>query len=131
MIIPRRVFALLSVVWCIVWGYQAYIHIAPAVPRKVVTLTLQQLGTARFVFSAAQPENEILYEMRAILAPQMTASPERFVGLRYEQPYADFLRARVLQVWWCALLGVAPLLLGAVSRTRLRRLWRTATLPGA
>lgn len=118
--LSRKVFALLTLVWCIVWGYQAYNHIAQAVPRKVVTLTLSQVGSAKFVFSAAQPENEIMYEMRVNLAPQMAASPERFVGLSYSQPYADFLGERVMQLWWCGLLVVAPIFLFALSRVRPR-----------
>jgi len=116
----------LALAWAGLWLYQGYARLAPALPRKVVTLQLQNAGTAKFVFSAAQPDHEVLYEMRAVLAPRMEADPAAFVGQRYEAPYQDYLSHTLWGLWWyaaLALLGPAGGWACYRFRSYLRRLY--------
>ena len=55
-------------------------------------MVLKSGGAVRFVFSNAQPHNEIIYEMKSVWIPKLETQPEIFVGQEIAKPYETYLQ---------------------------------------
>jgi hypothetical protein len=93
-----RLWLLLALVWIGVTGVSAYNAMSPLYVKKRVTVTLNGVGTVRFVFSNAQAHNEIIYEMKSEWAPRMAATPQAFVDQTITSPYDLFVRAHAIRL---------------------------------
>ncbi|MDH4450222.1 MAG: hypothetical protein QE265_06470 [Rhodoferax sp.] len=98
----------IAVVWWLLCAGLAYWQAAPALPRKIVTLQLEGLGTARFAFSAAQHDHEIVYDMKTLWVPRLQAQPPHALGTIDDAPYQAFVRSIVYQQWPFAALALVP-----------------------
>lgn len=68
-----------------------YQQMGPMYVKKTVTVTLKDGGQARFVFSAAQPHNEIVYAMKTHWMPELEAHPSAYVGQTADSPLDDYV----------------------------------------
>jgi len=89
---------LLVLVWIGVTGVSAYNAMSPLYVKKRITVTLNGVGTVRFIFSNAQAHNEIIYEMKSEWAPRMAETPQAFVDQTITSPYDLFVRAHVARL---------------------------------
>jgi hypothetical protein len=76
-------------------GWYAYADVAPILRTKRVTVTLLTGKSAQFVFSAAQPDNELIYIMKTEYAPELERSPARYIEQTTDTPYRQFLSERL------------------------------------
>ena len=123
---------LLALVWIGVTGVGAYDAMSPLYVKKRITVTLNGVGTVRFVFSNAQAHNEIIYEMESEWAPRMAETPQAFVDQTITSPYDLFVRAHAVRLGLqFGLIALLPplVLMGLAWFWSIRRA-RPALAPG-
>lgn len=70
-----------SACWLLLVGYFAYGDLSVLYGKKSFTISLESgVGDATFVFSAAQPDDEIIDQLKSELAPLFAKQPEKYVG---------------------------------------------------
>jgi hypothetical protein len=114
-------FACLLVLGITLWS--AYRFMAPAWPRKVVTLNFVVGTQTRVVYSAAQHDPEVIYNIKVEQQPRIERNPQAFDGQTLTGPYDAFIRQRWERLaWthaWAVLLSTSAAL---VLLQRVRRL---------
>ena len=131
----RNVFGFLICLWVGTCGYFGYGEYSKLAVKKRVTMTLKSGERAVFVFSAAQPDNEVVYAMKTQYIPRLETSPVKFVGLTSDEPYQQFLRERIPpKLWRFVLVFFGPPLAWLsglwACRWLLRRFHRRAVVNG-
>jgi hypothetical protein len=102
--------------------WSAYRFMAPAWLRKVVTLNFVVGTQTRVVYSAAQHDPEVIYDIKVEQQPRIERQPQAFHGLTLTEPYDAFLRQRWQRLAWTH--GLVLLLIGAAAAL----LWRARRL---
>lgn len=112
--------AVISVLWFAAVAGSAYSRLAPVWVKKNVTIAIKNTGQVRVVFSAAEPDNEVVYAMKTQWIPLLETSPSQFVGQVIDTPYQDFRQRALLRTLPGHLaLGLMPVLIGFGLRKHL------------
>jgi len=118
----RLVLSVLSGVWFAAVVGAGYTQLAPVWVKKNVTITIKDKGQVKFVFSAAEPDNEVIYTMKTHWTPLLEASPMTYVGQVIDTPYQDFKQRALLRtVPVHVALGLLPVLLSFGLRNYPKR----------
>jgi hypothetical protein len=80
--------------------WSAYRFMAPAWPRKVVTLNFVVGTQTRVVYSAAQHDPEVIYDIKVEQQPRIERNPQAFHGQTLTEPYDTFIRQRWQRLAW-------------------------------
>ena len=99
--------------------WSAYRDIGTAWPRKVVTLHFAAGTQTRVVYSAAQHDPEVVYDVKVQQQPRIERQPQAFHGQTLTEPYDTFMRQRWQRLAWTH--GLPALLLAAAALALVRR----------
>jgi hypothetical protein len=117
----------LGLAWLIVLVCVSYFHMAPAYVKKVVTISIKNTGQVRLIFSAAQPENEIVYTVKSQWYELLESAGADYVGREIDTPYRDYVRTqwhKILPIYTAVTLALAILLIFWIyCKKHLLRIW--------
>jgi hypothetical protein len=80
--------------------FSAHRVMAPALQRKVVTLNFVVGTQTRVVYSAAQHDPEVIYDIKVEQQPRIERHPQAFHGQTLTEPYDAFVRQRWRRLAW-------------------------------
>ena len=85
-------FITVALVWSIVWAINHRSGLTLLLQQKIVTINIVNQGSARIIFSNAQPTNEIIYEMKSHWYPLLELNPDLFIGKIVKKPFHDYVK---------------------------------------
>lgn len=86
-----RLWIVLSVCWLAIVGYNAYSDISWLYTKKRFEVTKDGIGSAEFLFSAAQSDTDIKEHISSELIPLVEKNPKDYVGKTNAAPYDKYI----------------------------------------
>lgn len=91
-------FIAITLVWTIAWVWNASSDITLLLQQKIVTINIANDGSAKFIFSNAQPHHEIVYEMKSHWYPLLESNTTYFIGKTVKKPFEEYVRIKSIHL---------------------------------
>lgn len=90
-----RLWIVMSICWLTLVGYNAYSDLSELYLKKRFEVTKEGIGSAQFLFSAAQNNTDIEQLINQELTPLIERNPKNYVGKTDATPYEKYLEKHV------------------------------------
>lgn len=105
-------FSLLILLWLAALGFAASSALGPLLAKKRASVSVGGQAPVRLVYSQAQFDNEVIYDVKTRWEPRITQDARAYSGQVITEPYDRFVRARMARLLAnYLLLALAPPLL--------------------
>jgi hypothetical protein len=109
-----RQWIVLSICWLTLVGYNAYSDLSELYLKKRFEVTKEGIGSAQFLFSAAQNDTDIEQQINQELTPLIERNPKNYIGKTDATPYKKYrekhFRTEIVNYIKLALLPIFGLL---------------------